>query len=55
MVTNKLENVETTNMDNFTYYVDEKLYKYQEAYEIPIEIDHFKKWLRRIFSLKMVF
>lgn len=46
--------VEKTNMDNFTHFVDNKLYLQQEGYDIPKEIDHFKKWLRRIFSLKMV-
>ncbi|CAK70284.1 unnamed protein product (macronuclear) [Paramecium tetraurelia] len=45
---------ESTNIGNFTQFVDEKKYLHLEPYDTPKEIDHFKKWLRRIFSLKMV-
>ncbi|KAM3137070.1 hypothetical protein pb186bvf_010798 [Paramecium bursaria] len=44
----------STNMGNFTEYVDKKIYLDQVAYDTPREVDHFKKWLRRIFSLKMI-
>lgn len=46
--------IESTNIGNFTQFVDEKKYLHLEPYDTPKEIDHFKKWLRRIFSLKMV-
>lgn len=46
--------LESTNIGNFTAFVDEKKYLNLEPYDVPVEIDHFKKWLRRIFSLKMV-
>ncbi|CAD8154946.1 unnamed protein product [Paramecium octaurelia] len=48
------QSLESTNIGNFTRFVDEKKYLHLEPYDTPKEIDHFKKWLRRIFSLKMV-
>lgn len=45
----------TNNFDNFTNYVDNQLYMKSEAYDTPKEIDHIKKWFRKIFSLKMVY
>ena len=47
-------NLDPTNIGNFTAFVDNKKYLLLEPYDVPKEIDHFKKWLRRIFSLKMV-
>jgi amino acid transporter len=46
--------IDPTNIGNFTAFIDEKKYLLLEPYDVPKEIDHFKKWLRRIFSLKMV-
>lgn len=54
MVNHKHHPLESTNIGNFTEFVDDKKYLFLDPYDTPKEIDHFKKWLRRIFSLKMV-